>query len=326
MTSGGDPVYNAKVTVMNVLDGPIFSGNTGEDGTVKFTGCGMDVMVYASKSGYLPDSMSKTLISCDRCGGQEQPGCSSDAQCAADKRCVNGACESVPCTCGIVQNHQCTRYACCADADCVAGMVCQDHVCKQKPAEKPECTSDADCAATKRCDIPVGAAGGNCVEVTGCGTVENHRLIPYECGTEAGCQPCPAGQQCVANKCVASDLEGPETGFVGDNAPLTATEDGKPCANCDLVITDPAGNTITGKTDENGAFSLPLKLAGNYTVALLKDGNPVKQITLQSLPKATPEEGGKPTAIDFSLLLLLFGALLIVIALGIIYWRSRGGK
>lgn len=329
VTSGEDAVNNAKVTVMDMANGPIFSGNTGADGKISFTGCGLYVKVYASKNGYLSDSMSDNLIACGLCG-QQTPGCTSDSQCSATQRCSGGNCVTVPCECGAVSNHQCAPYACCSDSQCGANQVCENHACKPKPEEKPpqyECTSDSGCADAKRCEIAAGAAGGTCVDVTGCGTVANHVLTPYECGDGPDCQACAAGKRCIDHTCIAVDLRGPETGFVGDDAPLTASEGGQPCADCDIVVTDPAGKKSTGRTDGNGGFTLPLNMQGTYTITLLKGGQPVKQITLQALPKATPQEEGKPsTALDGGSLLLLFGGLLVVIALGIIYWRGRGGK
>ena len=169
----------------------------------------------------------------------------------------------------------------------------------------------------------VGYAYGACKDITGCGEVNAHKLIPYECGSEPGCPTCPDGESCKGHKCVSSDLKGPSSGFIGEDANVSATEENKACINCDLIITDPLGNRISGKTDKNGNFTLPLMFNGTYQVALLKDGEVVKIIEIKSFLKGTVpgEEEGKAIitsieqmgALGLAILALLFVVVIILI-------------
>ncbi len=314
ITGNNAPLPNAHVTVVDVAGGSIFSGNTDTDGKVSFTGCGMTVSVYATASGYLPGTKQVDLVACAQCtpGGQQPTGgsqCSADDGCAANQRCSNQTCIPVTCDCGTVTNHQCVKYACCADKDCKANETCTaNHVCTPAGAAPTGgCTSDESCPATQRCS----AASGQCEDVTGCGRVENHQLVPYECGTGANCPSCPQGQRCADNQCIASDLTRSDGG-------LTATDNGQPCAFCTLVITDPDGTTHTEQTDANGRLNLTLGMPGAYSVALMKDGEVIKTLTFEVPP--TPEGGAPP---DNTLLLLLVagGVVVIVVIGGVVYFK-----
>ncbi|MEW6035031.1 MAG: hypothetical protein AB1529_00320, partial [Candidatus Micrarchaeota archaeon] len=173
--------------------------------------------------------------------------------------------------------------------------------------------------------IPGGKTGGQCKPVLGCGTIRNHGLEPFECGDAPGCPSCPQDELCIANACVSGDLRGPETGFVGDNATVNATEDEGPCALCDVEITAPGGAVYAGKTDGGGNFVLPLDKEGTYRVALLRNGTVVKVIEVKSLPKSSPAEPEKPAEApkgDYSWLLWLLIIALALAAL-FLYWRSR---
>jgi len=329
VTYNGNTVSGAHVSVKDVDTADLIaSGETDADGKFAFEGCGMKVDVKASKSGYLSDLITESLISCLEC---KPPECTSDAQCPSDKQCVEEKCVPVPCECGAVRDHQCAEYACCSNSDCPQEQICDNHVCTPKPPEF-ECRSDGNCAATKYCDIKAGAAGGSCkdVSVGDCGQISNHQFVPfsYECGTEAGCPTCVQGSVCIEHKCVASDVTCPSTGLVGDSKSCQASENGQACSNCDYQVTDPTGKNFTGQTDENGNFNLPLNTQGTYEVALLKNGQVVKIIQIKALPQAAPGENGNQTATGgdgLSSLLWLF-AIVILIVLGIVYWRSRGGR
>ncbi len=319
--AGGDPVKGASVSV----DGS-HVGDTGSDGTVEYDGeCGETVRVHAVLGGYIP--ADKTISTAD-CGQCAPPECLIDGDCPTDKRCIEQVCVSVPCECGRVESRQCVPYACCSDSQCAADELCDNHACVKKPVF--ECTSDAQCPAEKYCDVPTGAAGGSCKDVTGqCGQVVNHAFVPYgyECGSEPGCPSCPSGFACASHQCIQNDVSCPTTGIVGDKKTCAATENNQPCSLCDFVYTDPAGKNFTGRTDENGNFDLPLNLQGTYKVALLKDGAVVKVIEVKAFPQAQPEEPTKPAATgpDLGAMLALV-VLLLLIVLGVIYWRSRGQK
>ncbi|MFH0885429.1 MAG: carboxypeptidase-like regulatory domain-containing protein [Candidatus Micrarchaeota archaeon] len=328
VTSGG-AVPGADVDVIAQYGPSIFSGTTDSNGQVTLDpdACGLTVRVYADKDGYNSYNGDPTTIDCGTCGPE---GCQSNDDCASDKKCNldTHECVGVPCECGVVQNHQCVPYACCSDSQCATGEICDNHICKEKPAF--ECTSDVQCAPTQYCDIPVGASGGSCKDVTGqCGQVVDHAFVPYgyECGTEEGCPSCGNGFACVDHKCIQNDVTCPTTGLVGDKKTCEATENGQPCVLCDFVYTDPTGKNFTGKTDENGNFDLPLNMEGIYKVALMKNGTIVKIIEVKAFPQGQPPEPEKPgqAGPDLGAMLALV-VLLLLLVLGILYWRSRGKK
>jgi hypothetical protein len=287
----------------------------------------MDVDVKVTKSGYSKKTITDSLMDCEQCAPET---CVDDTDCPDNEQCLDGDCVPVPCECGSVQNHQCVEYACCSDSDCGPNEVCVDNSCQEKPPEV-ECDSDADCPSAQYCDIPTGQDSGTCEDVQpgDCGEIKDHQFVPYgyECGSELGCPSCPSGYVCYNHGCIQSDITCPSTGIVGDENTCSASEDGEPCANCDYVVTDPGGNNFTGKTDEDGNFDLPLNLEGIYKVALLKNGTVVKIIEVKAFPQGQPDEGEKPTAgAPDSGPLIGILLLLLLIVLGIIYWRRRGQK
>jgi hypothetical protein len=317
--SGLENDDEASVTVFQLNAAPIFSGDTDGGETESFSGCGMDVKIFASADGYKSASDIDALISCAQC---EEPECTTDDDCPDAEMCSNEECVPVPCECGVVKNHQCEEYECCADSDCGEGEVCEGNACK---GGEPEggCADDSDCETTEFCNKPGGQNIGNCEPVTGdCGYALNHVWMDYKCN-ESACAACPEGYVCEAGECVEEELEGPDTGIVGSESEFTATRGGEPCVNCDIEVTTPTGDVLSGKTDESGKFSLPLNLEGTYKVAL-KDG---PELTLDAVPKAPVEEPEKPPVTDenpFQWLFLLI--LLLILIGGIIYWRKRGQK
>jgi hypothetical protein len=313
VTSGGDPVNGARVTV----DGDVI-GYTNATGQVSFEGCGKEVAIHTSKTGYAPDDKYAGLVSCGQC-----VACTTDADCPSTESCEEGQCVLVSCSCGAVQNHACMAYACCSNSDCPAGESCVENKCK------PEgCTSDEQCGGSESCSIPPGQSAGSCKEIIGCGKAQNHTLVPYECGSEVGCRACPSGKQCTDHKCVLkSDVSCPSTGIVGDDKLCSISDEGQACTNCDYTITAPDGKKYAGKTDEDGNFELPLDLEGTYKVDFMKDGKPVAGVEVKAFPKSTPEEPEKPTSAESPLGNLLWLIILILLILiGLVYWKSKKGK
>jgi hypothetical protein len=305
VTSGGDALPGARVTVVDTSPsgGILVSGDTDSNGQVMFDGCSMTVNIFVSKKGYESESLTRSLVDCGQCEEEER-----------HLECVNSACVAVL---GAGENE------CATDADCVEAP-------PEEPEPEPECTSDDDCADTQYCDIPVGAGGGDCADVTGdCGYAAAHAWVQYECGDEPGCASCPAGMFCVEHECVAGDVECPATAFVGDEESCEASTDGDVCANCDYEVTDPSGNKLTGKTDANGNFYIPFNMQGEYTVVLLaEDGTPIKSIVVNALPKPAVEEPGEPTVVTDGGDLSLFFIILVVLLLLLLFWWliRRGGK
>jgi len=319
--SGSSEIAGASVVIEDPTTLMTYaSGTTNDAGQMRFDGCGRTLRVSADKGGYGKADATVTLVSCEQCAG-----CLSDDNCTANERCTDRQCVPVECSCGEIKNHACLQYSCCSDSGCKQGEVCKNHACTRP---QYECTSDADCAANKRCVIKPGEAGGVCEEITGCGTAENHTLVPYQCGPESGCPSCPKGRSCVQHRCVLSDLKGPASAFIGTNALLQATEDGKACVACELQITDPTGKVMTGRTGSDGIFRLPLLTRGIYKIALLSNGSVVKAIEVNALPKSPPSEENPPTLFGTD----VFGAfsiailLLLALILAIIYYMRRKKK
>ncbi|MDD5171482.1 MAG: hypothetical protein PHF60_00405 [Candidatus ainarchaeum sp.] len=328
VTGEHGPVAGAHVTVINAAGSIVDAGYADAAGQFTFEDCGQAVYITANAGGYDAGEMSSTMLdSCDCV----PTGCVPE--CTAGQQCIDGQCIGEPeCTpaCGTDQqceNSQCMcAYDCCADSDCAQGETCVDHTCT-KP-EQPECVTDADCKGTEYCAIAAGAAGGTCENVPGqCGYADNHVWVSYACGSETGCPGCPQGESCVNRECKSGDVTCPTTGVVGEATTCTARDGEQPCVSCDYQITDPAGKTSSGKSDEDGNFQVPLGIEGTYTVTLFKDGQPIKTIEVKAFPKSAPVEPEKPTAApDAGTTLLFLLLLLALIILAVLYWRSQGGK
>lgn len=61
------------------------------------------------------------------------PQCTADAACQDNQQCINQTCVTVTCSCGQINNHACTQFACCSDDACSSDQLCQNHVCVAKP-------------------------------------------------------------------------------------------------------------------------------------------------------------------------------------------------
>ncbi|MFN7990890.1 MAG: right-handed parallel beta-helix repeat-containing protein [Candidatus Micrarchaeia archaeon] len=302
VTSGGSPVPGAVVK-----DNGSDIGTTDGSGQITIPGCNATANLDATKPGYHAASGSFALRSC-----APVPACVLDSDCAADQKCESGMCVPLVCPGAIV-----------------------DHACAQNQTTpvKPECFADSDCPADKYCQLDGDIPGGRCqpVQPGACGQVTGHKFVPfgYECGNESGCPQCPQGRSCISHKCVGQggELSCPSTGIVGEQKKCTASEDGKPCPSCDYRITDPSGNSFSGKTDGAGGFELPLRSRGTYKVALIRDGSVVKAIEVASLPQSGGEEGGKPSqgGSDAAPLIGLL-VLILILAAAFLYWRGRGQK
>jgi hypothetical protein len=176
-------------------------------------------------------------ISCDECEEEEE----------SHLACVEEACVEVSGA---------------GEDECDVSADCKEEEPEPEPAPAPDrdCYTDEDCTATHYC-----TDAGDCMPVTGCGNVVSHELVPYQCNDDnPDCPDCPEGYECIDNYCEESTVEG-EDDFVGENTTITVKIGDEPCANCDVQVTGPDGKTITGKTDGNGNFNLPLLLEGNYS-------------------------------------------------------------
>jgi hypothetical protein len=291
------PLEGAHVVVRDVSDASYVAvGDTGSEGTFAFDACGKKVDIKTTLSGYSAVLQTMNLVECSEC---TEGGCTSDAQCPADQQCADGYCATVPCECGVADNHECIQYECC---------------------------SDVNCPGAQYCDIPAGTAAGSCRDVGGCGSVVNHTLVPYRCGNAPDCPICPEGYACINNDCVQGNITCPATAIVGDQKGCSAMENGEPCVDCDYEVTDPTGKKSSGRTGESGNFSLPFSMAGTYNVTLLSNGTPLKTIQVNVFPGAEAED--KDTAIQgFDSMALVFLLVLAVLAaLLVLYWRGRASE
>ncbi|MFH0884353.1 MAG: right-handed parallel beta-helix repeat-containing protein [Candidatus Micrarchaeota archaeon] len=320
----GDPLENAFVEVYDVTHGGDLSTlYTNSSGEALYQICDIDVDVHAAKGGV--EGTESGFAECGFC-----PECATDDDCADTEQCLDQQCVPVDCPNGKVVDHTC--YECTEDSDCPLGQSCVDHTCRQvyecdlnDPADPAD--DNNDCGDDEYCDVPIGQPGGSCKDVScDCGLIAGHACTEYECCLDSDCNP---DEKCISHECVSGNLEGPDSGFVGANSTLNATQSGAACAFCDLLITDPLGKNMTGKTDAYGNFILPLALEGDYTVTLLKDGVPIKTIVVKSLPMTKPSEETPPTIFDVlaqNIIWLLI--LAAIVAALVLYWqrRKRGKK
>jgi len=217
---------------------------------------------------------------------------------------------------------ECTR-----DSDCPTNYVCSNNECSYvappppppPPTQPPECTSDADCPSDKFC------SEGKCAPVTGtCGYAADHTWNAYECCAD---KDCPANNVCENNKCKPHnyDLQGDDSGFVGDNNTVTAYLDGSPLAGAQLKVTKPDGSSELLTTDADGLVMLSLLQEGTYTIDLLVDGV-VKSFEIVSLPKTPVQPPEEPSTFDVIAQNGWLLLLLILVGAGLVYWYTTGNK
>jgi hypothetical protein len=319
---GGDPVSGAHVSVKDTSDAALVaSGDTDASGRFSFSGCGRNVDVKATESGYSSATLTTALIGCGQCAE-----CMSDDDCPAEEYCAAGDCLPIPCDCGFIDAHQCIAYECCLDSDCGENGHCGAHACSANTSGGTECSEDADCLDAEYCNIAPGAQNGYCEDVSGCGYASNHTLVPYQCGNDSSCPLCQEGYVCIRNTCVQGNLSCPATAFAGDEVACNATSGDGPCAGCDYLVTDPAGRNSTGTADANGSIRLPLAMAGVYNLTLMANGTPLSALSLSVFPGSG--EAGPDTALMSPEALMILGLLLIIllVALAIYFLRPAPKK
>lgn len=101
--------------------------------------------------------------------------CDEDYFCNSQKRC---------------EEKKEVKEECELNSDCVTNL-CIDGFCK-------ECESNTQCAWNEHC------VNGICELIKGCGYIENHKLIFYECCFN---EDCPGEKICVNNECVLKSFE-----------------------------------------------------------------------------------------------------------------------
>jgi hypothetical protein len=315
VTSDGDPVSGASVDVIQVNGPSIFSGTTDSNGEVTLDpdDCGLNVRIYADKSGYNDYDGDPVEIDCGVCAPPECPP-------GQELNEETQECEPIECgPCESLVGNQCVFQ-------CTSGQNCENNQC----VERPGCKSDLECDPDQECVNEDGTPGtpenpGSCKDLCAdgsnfcqCSEAKDHELVPtgWECGSEAGCSACPNGLICEDHKCVPLTIECDEEAVVGEPVQCTTN-----CPKCKVLV---EGEEYT--TDENGKVTVTFKNRGLGEVQLAKGG-----ATAQTQVNVKGPEGAPPPAPPtappgegFNLLWLLI--LLALIILGIVYWRSRQKK
>jgi MYXO-CTERM domain-containing protein len=177
-----------------------------------------DQLNACGRCGALPDEACNGLD--DDCDGQVDE---SDAVCADDSACVDGAC-SAPCDVqGCPDGLRCLSGFCvgpCADVECEAGMACDPETGLCEDAcdclDGQVCTRSGECIEEACADVSCGAASfcrdGQCV---------------FSCADIS----CTYGEECIDGLCAPMDCN------------ATACDEGEVCVD-DECVADPCGDEM----------------------------------------------------------------------------------
>ncbi|UQA54855.1 hypothetical protein [Polyangium aurulentum] len=193
--------------------------------------CGCDLDSDCPSGTYCIDDLC--LVGCNHsyeCGageicanGQCLPGCDAQTPCTTGYTCEKGVCvpdpsnpacsDQVPCpTAGeICVNGLCTT-GCTTHADCPSGQLCDSttHSCIEDTSPTPACDASKTCPGTAQCG-PDGYCHYPCSNLQQCklidtrftacdqGVCKTDEEVKPECSLD---KPCPAGKDCISNKCL----------------------------------------------------------------------------------------------------------------------------
>lgn len=137
--------------------------------------------------------------------------CTADTQCTGGQVCLGGRCAAPSTACRFnaqcganrVCVNQACRAACSATAPCAAGQVCTDGVCVDQPAG--QCVRDSECGAGRRCLN--STCYNRCASAADCGAglycsdegvcLADTRRQPF-CTSNAQCE---SGSECIDGVC-----------------------------------------------------------------------------------------------------------------------------
>jgi hypothetical protein len=150
------------------------------------------------------------------------PGCDAQTPCDAGYTCDKGACvldgnnpvcsAQAPCPMGQVCADGLCTSECSNSAQCAAGEICDGSagVCIPDPSPHKSCSDTVMCTGIQKC-LDDGYCHYPCDTVSDCKLIDN-RFVACDtqiCKTaeevEPECtldKPCPAGKDCVSNKCL----------------------------------------------------------------------------------------------------------------------------
>ena len=116
-------------------------------------------------------------------------------------------------------------------------------------------------------------------------------------------------------------FEGPDSGNLGNFVVLQVDD----CPDCQVRIISPDGSIVVLTPDSSGAVRLNLNLAGRYNAALLRNGQVVSTLSVNSIGNSTPQPPSSPS---FDLTLCLGAGVVVLVIGGAIYFvkRRRGGR
>ena len=154
--------------------------------------------------------------------GSCETGCDATTPCDAGYACDKGVCtldptspecsDAAPCANGEICVKGICTTGCTADSQCGAGEVCDgtSHACIPDPSPKPICDTAKPCPVPEVCQAD-GYCHYPCADVNHCKLIDN-RFVACDqgvCKTDAEvnpectlANPCPAGKDCVSNKCL----------------------------------------------------------------------------------------------------------------------------
>jgi hypothetical protein len=129
---------------------------------------------------------------------------------------------------------------------------------------------------------------------------------------------------CSEHACIERNITivAAEKAYIGSTEVIQVLANGKPLSNTLIQISVPNGETVQLTTDNEGKATLQLQYKGDYKIAVVEGGSPLKTRVLLSMTKTTDDEKSEKTILEksdytallgwLSVLLLLFVAVYFV--------------
>lgn len=227
--------------------------------------------------------------------------CTTSAQIQCSCKIANGACACNLSAPG--QKGDYTYYACMdlnnndaisSEEQVSAGLKVKEKENDQPspdPSPMPTPVPGPECKTDEKCDDDEHCVEEKCEPITGmCGTVVDHAWQTYECGDEASCKPCAAGNVCREHKCFVVDIKVPDKTDVGMPVNVTVLVGGQPAADAKILLTDPNGATVTLTTDKTGKGTFTPTYKGKYEMSTLGKSKTLTAQEIGSVPKDVVSE------------------------------------